>query len=181
MQKLGGTVCINKSREWNDLALSPTRSTQCASLVSVKSAALPALFPWTTLDRRCCNAVSSPYFVISEGGFAFDIKSQKRQETLKRRRGGDGTSSLSHLSVNPPSGGPSIGQYIGNVSRNIRFLSTHIVPAFQIRVSDLESDCILIFCAAFVSAAVIWSIGHLWLLNNQIFRQICFHSSCLRG
>lgn len=26
-QKLGGTVCINKSKEWNDLAPSPTRST----------------------------------------------------------------------------------------------------------------------------------------------------------
>lgn len=69
-------------------------------------------------------------FVIWEEGFAFDIKSQEIQETLKRRWGGDATSSLSHPCVSPTSGGPSAGQYIGNVSQSICFLSTHIVPAF---------------------------------------------------
>lgn len=69
--KWGGTVCINKSKEWNDLAPSPSRTTSPAPLMSVRNVPLPKsellCSHGQPLDRRCCNVVPSSCLVILEG------------------------------------------------------------------------------------------------------------------
>lgn len=124
-QKLKGTLCINKSKEWNDLAPGPNQ----IHLVRITHGGEECRSSHRRPSNRHSAAVQFLPFILLCAREDLPLISglRKPQRRLKRRRGGDGASSLSHPTVSLTSGGPSAGQYIGNVSQSICFPSTHIV------------------------------------------------------